>query len=179
MTIANPLPNSVASSSALAEAGAQMWPPVSVVVNTVDRADSLAVLLAALEQQAYPNFELIVVVGPTEDHTLHLLGAYADRVRVLRCGRANLGESRNIGLQAARGEIVAFIDDDAVPCRTWLAQLVAAFTHPQMAAVGGSVHMVYPDAPVLQHRLGIVSDLGEQQNVRSPGMLPPGGRGIL
>ena len=45
-------------------------PSVSVVVNTVDRAPSLAALLAALEQQAYPCFEVIVVVGPTQDNTL-------------------------------------------------------------------------------------------------------------
>lgn len=162
-----------------AESDTQPLPAVSVVVNTVDRAHSLAVLLAALEQQAYPNFELIVVVGPTQDQTLKLLAAYAGRLRVLRCARANLGESRNIGLAAAQGEIVAFIDDDAVPCRTWLAQLTAAFSHPQVAAVGGSVYMVYADGPHLQHRLGIVSDLGEQQNVRSSDALPPAGKGLV
>lgn len=150
-------------------------PAASVVVNTIDRASSLAALLLALEQQEYPCFEVIVVVGPTQDATLRLLAGYGDRLRVLRCRRANLGESRNIGLLAARGEFVAFIDDDAAPCRTWLSQLVEAFTHPGIAATGGSVCMVYPDGPALQHRLGIVSGLGEQENVRSRRAgLPPG-----
>jgi GT2 family glycosyltransferase len=147
------------------------------VVNTVDRAQSLAALLTALEQQAYPCFEVIVVVGPTQDGTLQLLAGYAGRLRVLRCARANLGESRNVGLLAARGELVAFIDDDAVPCRTWLAQLAAAFTHPGIAAVGGSVHLVYPEQPAVQHRLGVVSALGEQENVRRGFIGPPEGAG--
>ena len=67
------------------------------------------------------------MVGPTQDATLAVLAPYADRLRVLHCPRANLSESRNVGLLAARGEIVAFIDDDAVPCYHWLAQIVNAF----------------------------------------------------
>ena len=150
--------------------------PVSVIVNTVDRAASLATLLAALEHQSYPHFEVIVVVGPTQDATLAVLTPYADRVRVLHCPRANLSESRNIGLLAARGEIVAFIDDDAVPCYHWLAQIVNAFAPGQnigpgigpgiAAVVGGSVYMVHPNRPTIQHWLGIMSDLGEAHDVR-------------
>jgi glycogen(starch) synthase len=149
--------------------------PVSIVVNTVDRANSLATLLAALEHQSYPHFEVIVVVGPTHDQTLAVLAPYAGRLRVLHCPRANLSESRNIGLLAARGDIVAFIDDDAVPSYHWLAQLVAAFRAaeeaaediaPDIAIVGGSVYMVHPDQPAIQHWLGVMSDLGEQHDVR-------------
>jgi glycosyltransferase involved in cell wall biosynthesis len=162
-----------------ANPGAGSWPSVSVVVNTVDRAGALATLLAALEQQDYPCFELIVVVGPTQDDTLARLAAYAGRLRVLRCARASLGESRNIGLLAARGEIVAYIDDDAAPCRTWLAQLAAAFSDPAVALVGGSVYLVHPQQPVIQHRLGVVSNLGEQVNVRAANTDWPAGRGRL
>ena len=148
---------------------------MSVIVNTVDRAASLATLLVALEHQSYPHFEVIVVVGPTQDATLAVLAPYADRVRVLHCPRANLSESRNIGLLAARGEIVAFIDDDAVPSYHWLAQIVNAFAPGQKsgqasgrdaAVVGGSVYMVHPNRPTIQHWLGIMSDLGEAHDVR-------------
>ena len=157
---------------------------VSIVVNTVDRATSLATLLAALEHQSYPNFELIVVVGPTHDDTLAVLDGYVGRVRVLRCGRANLSESRNIGLLAAHGEIVAFIDDDAVPSYHWLAQVVAAFDAAESAAqdiaiVGGSVYLVHPQQPTIQHWLGMMSDLGEQQDVRLDGTTRPEGMGVF
>ena len=173
MSIANSLP------------GAALW--VSVIVNTVDRAAALATLLAALEHQSYPNFEVIVVVGPTQDATLAVLAPYADRLRVLHCPRANLSESRNIGLLAARGEIVAFIDDDAVPSYHWLAQVVHAFgADPHAAVVGGSVYMVHPNQPTIQHWLGIMSDLGEAHDVRqdaaqigSTGYAKPEGMGVF
>ena len=152
-------------------------PTVSLIVNTIDRAGPLQRLLCALEQQSYPHFELIVVVGPTRDETLQALYAYEDRITLLRCPEANLSRSRNIGLLAARGDIVAYIDDDAVPCRRWLEQLVRLFRDPGLAATGGAVHIVHPSHPMLQHRLGIISSLAEQVDVRSSWLehlVPPG-----
>ena len=137
----------------------------SIIVNTTDRAEPLRTLLRGLEQQSYPHFEVIAVVGPTRDHTLAVLAEYGERVRVLRCPAANLGQSRNIGLLAARGELVAYVDDDAVPCRNWLAQLAELFVDPAVAGTGGIVYQVHPHQPVIQHRVGISSALAEQQNV--------------
>lgn len=139
---------------------------VSVIINTLDRAASLKILLQALEHQSYRQFEVIVVVGPTQDHTFDVLGDYAHRVRVLRCPAANLSVSRNIGLRAARGEIVAYIDDDAVPSRNWLLQLNRLFADPKIAATGGTVYLIHPEHAALQHRLGIISPIGEQYDVR-------------
>lgn len=138
----------------------------SLVINTTDRAASLRTLLYALEQQSYPHFEVVVVVGPTHDNTLEMLQEFGERVRVRCCARANLSQSRNIGLLAASGDVVAFIDDDAVPSRTWLAQLATLFRDPALDATGGSVYSIHPSQPALQHRIGIVSSLAEQVDVR-------------
>ena len=116
----------------------------SVVVNTTDRAASLRTLLRALDHQSYPHFEVVVVVGPTKDNTLEILAEYGSRVQVLRCARANLSKSRNIGLAAASGDIVAFIDDDAAPSRNWLRQLRRIFADPNVAGSGGMVYVVHP-----------------------------------
>ena len=127
--------------------------------------------------QSYGNFEVIAVVGPTQDNTLEILADYAGRIRVLRCPKANLSRSRNIGLLAARGDIVAFIDDDAVPSRNWLAQLAVVFADPAIAGSGGIVYLVHPNQPSVQHRLGIVSALAEQYDVRNSALehlVPPG-----
>jgi glycosyltransferase involved in cell wall biosynthesis/GT2 family glycosyltransferase len=138
----------------------------SIIVNTTDRAASLRTLLRALDYQSYPHFEVIAVVGPTKDNTLAMLEEFGGRVRVLRCSRANLSVSRNIGLAAACGDIVAFIDDDAVPSRNWLRQLRRIFADPAIAGSGGSVYVVHPNQPVIQHRLGVASALAEQIDVR-------------
>lgn len=151
----------------------------SVVVNTIDRARPLDTLLCALEQQSHPRFEVIAVVGPTKDDTLSVLERWRGRVEVLRCPEANLSRSRNLGLLAARGEVVAFVDDDAVPSRRWLEQLARLFEDDSVDATGGMVYCVHPAMPIVQHRIGLVSSLAAQDDVREDGAdsLPPPGAG--
>jgi glycogen synthase len=154
-------------------------PTFSLIVNTIDRAKALRTLLYALEQQSYPHFEVIVVVGPTRDNTLEMLEAFNGRIRLLRCPTANLSQSRNIGLHAARGDIVAYIDDDAVPSYHWLAQLARLFANPDLVGTGGKVYFIHPDKPFVQHHLGISSGLAEQVDSRASTLadLPPPGSG--
>jgi len=139
----------------------------SVIVNTVGRAKPLRTLLQALEHQSYLHFEVVVVVGPTHDNTLDVLSEYEGRVRVLRCPVINLSRSRNIGLLAARGDVVAFIDDDAVPCQRWLEQYARLFEDPTLDGCGGAVWAAHPKFSLLQFRLGVYSSLAEQIDVRS------------
>ncbi|MBO0727622.1 MAG: glycosyltransferase [Acidimicrobiaceae bacterium] len=117
-----------------------MLPPVSVVINTIDRAETLRVTLHSLTQLDYPNFEVIVVCGPGRDDTDAVLREFAGRVRVGRCPNANLSESRNVGIAMAAGEHVAFIDDDAYPDPGWLNELVDKLQDEDVAAVGGPVY---------------------------------------
>lgn len=118
-------------------------PPVSVIVNTIDRARSLELLLDGLAQLTYPCFEVVVVVGPTSDDTHEVLARRDGQLKVLECPVANLSMSRNIGVRASSADLVAFIDDDAVPEPTWLDELVEPFLAPggeEVAAVGGLVY---------------------------------------
>src|SRR3990172_23495 len=149
----------------------------SLIVNTIDRAGPLRTLLRSLEHQSYPHFEVIVVVGPTRDDTLEMLSEYDGRVRILRCPGANLSQSRNVGLLAAHGDIVAFVDDDAVPGYRWLEQLARLFADETLDATGGAVYLIHPSTPVVQHRIGIASSLAEQVDVRASWLddiVPPG-----
>ncbi|HYT90082.1 MAG TPA: glycosyltransferase [Gemmataceae bacterium] len=111
---------------------------VSVVINTYNRAASLRHTLHALRYQTYEPFEVIVVNGPSTDDTDKLLAAIAD-VRVAHCAEVNLCKSRNAGIAAADSEIVAFIDDDALPEATWLEELVAAYDADDVGGAGGRV----------------------------------------
>ncbi len=112
---------------------------VSIIINTYNRVESLALTLASLQWLDYDHFEVIVVNGPSTDGTDELLATYEGRIKVARCERRNLSESRNIGIKLASGEIVAFIDDDAYPDPGWLHPLVAAFDWEEVAAAGGPV----------------------------------------
>jgi glycosyltransferase involved in cell wall biosynthesis/GT2 family glycosyltransferase len=110
---------------------------VSVVINTLDRAAHLRTALRALEQLRYPAFEVIVVNGPSRDDTEAVLDGYGDRIKRARCPEANLSMSRNIGIGLAAGDVVAFLDDDAIPEPDWLDELVRGYEDPGVGAVGG------------------------------------------
>jgi glycogen synthase len=112
-------------------------PPVSVVINTYNRAASLHNTLQAMLRQNYPNFETIVVNGPSADQTLDALKSHSSEIRAGSCSERNLSISRNVGTEMAQGDFVAFIDDDAVPDEDWLIDAIAAFDADEVAGVGG------------------------------------------
>jgi glycogen synthase len=115
-------------------------PRVSVVINTYNRAASLHHTLLAIPRQNYSNFEVIVVTGPSTDHTVEVLKKHSADIRAGSCSERNLSISRNVGIEMARGDFVAFIDDDAVPDEDWLVDAIAGFDSDEVAGVGGFVY---------------------------------------
>jgi cellulose synthase/poly-beta-1,6-N-acetylglucosamine synthase-like glycosyltransferase len=148
---------------------------VSVIINTLDRANLLARLLLSLEGLRYPELEVIVVEGPSKDHTAEVLAAWEHRIKRRHCSVANLAVSRNVGLCASAGELVAFIDDDAVPEPDWLARLVAPFSDPRVAAVGGPIRgrngVTFWHRVLVGDRLGRVRQLKRNESEKN---LPTG-----
>lgn len=115
-------------------------PLFSVVINTYNRASSLPQTLEGLRYLNYPAVEVVVVNGPSTDGTEELLARWQGRIKVANCAARNLSVSRNVGICAAAGEFVAFIDDDAVPEPEWLDQLLAGYDSPLVGATGGIVY---------------------------------------
>lgn len=109
------------------------------MIPTLNRCEHLEQTLLALRDQTYQNFEVVVVNGPSVDGTAAMLLAFADRATLATCARASVGMSRNVGVSLAVGDIVAFIDDDAIPPTDWLDSLVAPYADDSIAAVGGAV----------------------------------------
>lgn len=143
-------------------------PQVSVVINTYNRAASLDVTLRSLRRINYPNFEVIVVNGPSTDTTMENLKAHASYIRVGTCSDRNLSVSRNVGIDMARGHLVAFLDDDAVPDPNWLDDAVRAFDSEEVGGAGGFVfdHTGYN----LQYRYSVSNRIGTARwNVPQPG----------
>ena len=115
-------------------------PFVSVVVPTRSRADLLPGLLAALEMQDYPRFEVIVVDDASTDATTKVLATWQGQNRTALRLETSGGSyaARNAGWHTARGEIIAFTDDDCLPEPRWLSALVDALSQESVAAVQGA-----------------------------------------
>ncbi len=112
--------------------------PVTVVVCTRDRPDSLAGCLAALERQDHPSYEVVVVDNGSEGpRTQEVARSWS--ARVVSEPVPGLDRARNLGVAEARTPLVAFTDDDARPEPGWLSALVRGFGSPDIDAVTGLV----------------------------------------
>ena len=112
----------------------------SVVICTDGRLPFLKVTLRGLAAQDYQNFEICLVCGPSRDGALAFAESLAGKLKLAHCPVRNLSRARNIGIGLAAGEIVAFLDDDAVPEPEWLGDLNAAYENTEIVAAGGVVH---------------------------------------
>lgn len=112
-------------------------PSFSIVINTLNRGSLLGDAIQGVFQLDYPSFELVVVNGPSTDNSEDVLARWHGRIKHLRCDVANLSVSRNVGIEASAGDIVAFLDDDAVPHPLWLRYLSRHYADPSTGGVGG------------------------------------------
>jgi GT2 family glycosyltransferase len=111
------------------------WPRVSVIVCSCNGAATIADCLAGIEWLDYPNFETVVVDDGSIDGTAAVAADFD--VKLIRTENHGLSSARNTGIDAASGDIVAFLDDDSVPDRHWLRYLVSALVDEDHAGVGG------------------------------------------
>jgi glycosyltransferase involved in cell wall biosynthesis/GT2 family glycosyltransferase len=133
----------------------------TVIINTYNRAGYLRPLLASLQHLTYEPLEVVVVNGPSTDETQAVLDEYAGKIKAIDCPEPNLSMSRNIGINAAAGDIIVFIDDDALPATPdWLERLLAPFADPNVGAVGGPVR--HRDTENYEFREGSTSDYALQ-----------------
>jgi glucosyl-dolichyl phosphate glucuronosyltransferase len=116
---------------------------VSVILPTFNRVNALRHALGSLLDQTAPadTYEVIVVDNNCNDGTAEWLHSIADtRVRRLSEPRQGLSHARNAGIAAARGDIVAFTDDDVEVSPDWIRTIVAALdTRPDVDGLGGRV----------------------------------------
>ncbi|MET7776443.1 glycosyltransferase family 2 protein [Streptomyces mirabilis] len=117
-------------------------PDISVVicVYTEDRWQDILAAVSSVRAQSLPALETLLVV----DHNAILLDRLSREyketaaVRVLaNAGPRGLSAGRNTGIAVAHGEIIAFLDDDAVAERDWLRHFASGYADPRVMAVGG------------------------------------------
>ena len=120
------------------DGGAGGNPPVTVAVCSRDRADMLAACLDGLLAQVRAGDILVVDNAPSDDRTAALAARLGVGYVVEPC--AGLDFARNRALRVATGEVVAFVDDDVLVDRHWLAALGAVWRrHPDAGAVTGQI----------------------------------------
>jgi O-antigen biosynthesis protein len=112
------------------------WPLASVVVCSFNGERWMAGCLEALSRLDYPRYEVIVVDDGSTDGTAAAAAKF-DFVRLISTDNGGLSRARNVGLEAARGAVVAYLDDDARPEPSWLSHLVRALMDGPHVAVGG------------------------------------------
>lgn len=109
---------------------------ISVVVCTRNGTATLRSCLEALQRQRYANFEVwIIDDGSTEP--IEAIAKDFPAFHYRRQEHAGLSVARNLGMELATGEIVAYTDDDCLPDENWLVHIAAAYDSPEWVAAGG------------------------------------------
>ncbi|HEY9690715.1 MAG TPA: glycosyltransferase [Oculatellaceae cyanobacterium] len=159
--------------------------PISAIICTHNRAEYLGAAIDSLLKQDFTDFEVLVVDNASSDRTMEVVEARLSNPRLKYIYEPSLGLSiaRNTGARSATGEILAYLDDDAVASPTWLSVLTRAFqSNEKLAVAGGKVTLLLPKGITLPHwmsenlagNLGKY-DLGNQVvEINQPDMTPRG-----
>ncbi len=115
----------------------ELIPRISTIICTRNRGDGLISTVESVLKNQHPAFEVIIVDQSTDDRTEAAVALFLSdpRVRYIRSNTVGAGRSRNIGLFAARGDYVAYTDDDCIVSETWLCELENAFQKQEKTAV--------------------------------------------
>jgi O-antigen biosynthesis protein len=114
----------------------ERYPRVSVVVCSYNAERTMEACLASLEKLHYPDYEVVVVNDGSTDRTLEIAQRFP-YCRIISQENKGLSVARNVGAEAATGEIVAYTDSDCVADPDWLTYLVAKMETAQLVACGG------------------------------------------
>jgi glucosyl-dolichyl phosphate glucuronosyltransferase len=119
---------------------------ISVILCTYNRCQSLAKVLRDLACQMLPEsveWEVLVVDNNSADRTADVVGefcqGYPGRFRYLFEAQQGLSYARNAGIRQARGDILAFVDDDVTVTPMWLQHVTEPFRSGKYAGAGGRI----------------------------------------
>ncbi len=128
---------------------------ISLIIATYNRAEALLRALESVVQQTLPptEWECVVVDNRSTDDTAARFAEFAalhpeKQLRMVREEQQGLSHARNCGIEAARGELIAIIDDDERINPDFLAAYVELFDrYPEAMSAGGRVIASYEECP--------------------------------
>ena len=106
-------------------------PFISVIVATLNRTHYLEKCLRAILANTYDEYEIIIIDQGNDNQTKVLIDnrfSNTGRIRYMHTNTIGLSHARNLGWKNARGDIIAFIDDDAIPVSGWLEAYAKVFS---------------------------------------------------
>jgi|SRR6185437_12594115 len=113
-------------------------PPVSIIIRAFNEEKHLPSLFRALRDQAWADFETIVVDSGSFDHSRAIAREQASRLLCIEPRDFTFGHSLNVGIAAAAGECIAIVSAHTVPVDSdWLGSLIAPLQDPEVAMAYG------------------------------------------
>ncbi|MGB9831672.1 MAG: glycosyltransferase [Fervidicoccus fontis] len=122
-------------------------PMVSIIIPCKEVDNYTKECIDYCKKLDYENYEIIVL--PDEQNES------IEGVKIIPTGNVTPGKKRNIGIKNASGEILAFIDSDARPEKSWLRNAISYFKDPEVAAVGGP-GITPPEDSLMQKASGYI-----------------------
>jgi glycosyltransferase involved in cell wall biosynthesis len=136
-------------------------PLVTALINTYNYGRYLPFAINSVLNQTYPDIEILVVDDGSTDHTPQVLAQYGDKIRVIRTANGGQGHTFNVGIPAARGDLVMLLDADD----TWLPTKVERMVE---------LALKRPNAVLLYHRFQNIDRNGIEQGEPQPHTLTNG-----
>jgi len=117
-------------------------PKLSIIIPVKESNQNLDECIKHCLELDYPDYEIIVLPDSSIEMSYN--------VKIVLTGAKGPSEKRNIGIKEAAGEIIAFLDDDAFPSKSWLGNAIKNFSDEEVGAVGGPA--VTPDNDSLKEK---------------------------
>ena len=119
---------------------------LTVVVLTYNSAPTIKACLDSLVRQNFRDFDVVIVDDESTDETISIVYSYSSRLRlsVIQNGSHNIPRGRNIGISAARTDLVAFVDSDDCAAPDWTQVIIETFReHPEASLISGDMMPAY------------------------------------
>jgi glucosyl-dolichyl phosphate glucuronosyltransferase len=120
---------------------------ISVIICTYNRKAYLKKCLDSLKKQTTKyNYEVIVIDNNSKENTRRIVHSYKkyNRISYFLEKRQGLSQARNLGIKKSSGEIIAFMDDDAIAENNWLEKILISFEKDKrIGAVGGKIIPIF------------------------------------
>ncbi len=123
---------------------------ISVIVSTYNRKDLIKQCIESIINQLYPKYryEILIIEGGSTDGTQDIINELSKitlyNLRLIKQIGEGLSNARNLGIKESKGDIIVFIDDDALASPHWLQDYSSIYEmFPDIAAAGGRIEPVF------------------------------------